>query len=49
MDEGDFVGRGGTRLHMRSWRPDAPRAALVICHGVNSHSGQYSCAGVTGT
>jgi acylglycerol lipase len=45
VKEEDFTGRGGTRLHMRSWRPAAPRATLVICHGVNSHSGQYQAAG----
>jgi acylglycerol lipase len=43
--EEDFTGRGGTRLHMRSWRPEAPRAVVVICHGVNSHSGQYAWSG----
>jgi acylglycerol lipase len=45
MTEEQFTGRGGTRLHMRSWRPDAPRAVVVICHGVNSHSGQYLWSG----
>jgi alpha-beta hydrolase superfamily lysophospholipase len=45
MKEEQFSGRGGTRLHMRCWRPDAPRAVIVICHGVNSHSGQYLWAG----
>ncbi len=46
MKEEDFVGRGGTRLHMRSWRPQAAaKAVVVICHGVNSHSGQYLWAG----
>jgi alpha-beta hydrolase superfamily lysophospholipase len=30
---------------MRSWRPEAPRATVVICHGVNSHSGQYLWTG----
>jgi acylglycerol lipase len=35
-------GRGGLRIFVRHWRPDgSARAALVICHGVNSHSGQY--------
>lgn len=43
--EENFIGRHGTRLQMRSWRPDAPRAVVVICHGVNSHSGQYLWAG----
>lgn len=37
---------GGVKIHVRSWRPDgAPRAAVVICHGVNSHGGQYLWAG----
>ena len=30
------------RLFTRHWRPFGdPRAAIVLCHGVNSHSGQY--------
>jgi acylglycerol lipase len=45
MKEESFTGRGGTRLHMRSWRPETPRAVVVICHGVNSHSGQYLWTG----
>ena len=43
---------GGPRLFTRHWRPAndaapkaAPRAAIVICHGVNSHGGQYLWAG----
>ncbi|MES2903366.1 MAG: lysophospholipase [Pseudomonadota bacterium] len=39
---------GGPRLFTRHWRPAAdaaPRAAVVICHGVNSHGGQYLWAG----
>ena len=36
----------GIRIFVRSWRPEAvPRAVVVICHGVNSHSGQYKWAG----
>jgi acylglycerol lipase len=32
----------GLRIHVRSWRPDVPPAAVVvICHGFNSHGGQY--------
>lgn len=35
-------GKDGLALFFRSWRPaGAPRAAVVICHGVNSHGGQY--------
>jgi alpha-beta hydrolase superfamily lysophospholipase len=35
---------GGPRIFTRHWRPPgggAAKAALVICHGVNSHGGQY--------
>lgn len=42
MKEEFFSGRNGTRIFMRSWHPPmSPRAVVVICHGVNSHSGQY--------
>lgn len=35
-------GRGGVRIFARLWEArGSPRASLVICHGVNSHSGQY--------
>lgn len=35
-------GNGGLKIFTRHWRPaGTPRAALVICHGVNSHGGQY--------
>lgn len=40
--EEEFAGRYGTRIFMRCWRPAQPRAALVICHGLNSHGGQYA-------
>jgi alpha-beta hydrolase superfamily lysophospholipase len=37
-----FESAHGTRIFLRSWQPDArPRAVVVICHGVNSHGGQY--------
>lgn len=42
MREEDFTSLGGVRIHTRSWDPEgAPRAVVVICHGVNSHGGQY--------
>ena len=42
MREEDFRSRG-VRFHLRSWTPDgAPRAVVVICHGVNSHGGQHA-------
>ena len=32
----------GQQIFTRAWAPPAePRAVLLICHGVNSHSGQY--------
>ena len=32
----------GIKIFLRSWRPGPePRAVVVICHGVNSHGGQY--------
>jgi len=40
--EETFQGKGGLNIFFRSWRPAGqPRAVIVICHGVNSHSGQY--------
>jgi acylglycerol lipase len=38
--------KGGLKIFVRSWRPAAkPRAVVVICHGVNSHGGQYLWSG----
>ena len=43
VHEETFDGLGGLKIFLRSWRPDGtPRAVIVICHGVNSHGGQYS-------
>jgi alpha-beta hydrolase superfamily lysophospholipase len=43
--EETIEGAGDTRLFIRSWRPATPpRAVIVICHGVNSHGGQYGWA-----
>ena len=40
--EATFEGSGGLNIFYRAWEPaDAPRAVVVICHGVNSHGGQY--------
>ena len=35
----------GINIFVRSWSPPAPRGVVVICHGVNSHSGQYLWTG----
>jgi acylglycerol lipase len=40
--EETFQGTGGLKIFFRSWRPTgSPRGVIVICHGVNSHGGQY--------
>lgn len=40
--EETVLGKDGNEIFLRSWHPAAPpRALVVICHGVNSHSGQY--------
>src|SRR5262249_30697253 len=32
----------GIKIFIRSWAPASrPRAVIVLCHGVNSHGGQY--------
>ena len=36
----------GVKIHVRTWLPAAkPRGVVVICHGVNSHGGQYGWTG----
>ncbi len=43
MQEEDFTSRGGVRIHLRGWPArGAPRAVVVVCHGVNSHGGQHA-------
>jgi acylglycerol lipase len=42
MQEEKIEGARGLGINVKSWRPDgAVRGAVVICHGVNSHSGYY--------
>lgn len=41
--EETYVGKGDLKIFFRAWRPEAtPKAVIVICHGVNSHGGQYA-------
>jgi alpha-beta hydrolase superfamily lysophospholipase len=43
MKDTDFEGVGGLKIHTRFWRPaDPARAAIVIVHGFNAHSGHYA-------
>lgn len=42
VKEETFEGMGGFKIFLRSWKPASkPRGVIVICHGVNSHGGQY--------
>ncbi len=46
MNEERFEGIKGLNIFFRSWHPSGkPRGVVAICHGVNSHSGQYLWAG----
>jgi acylglycerol lipase len=46
MNEGRFDGVKGLGISFRSWKPNGkPRAVVAICHGVNSHSGEYLWTG----
>ena len=45
LSEETCAGKGGLKIFFRAWHPDGPpRAVIVICHGVNSHGGQYAWA-----
>ena len=42
----EYLDGTGGRIFTRHWEPEGtPKANLVICHGVNSHGGQYIAAG----
>jgi acylglycerol lipase len=43
LTEEQIGNNGGPGIFLRSWRPTGrdPRAVVIICHGVNSHGGQY--------
>jgi acylglycerol lipase len=42
MDERTFEGVGGLKIFTRTWRPEGPpRGAVVVVHGLKSHSGLY--------
>src|SRR6202140_4640068 len=44
--EDKVAGSSGLNNFVRSWRPSGTaRAVVVICHGLNAHSGQYQWVG----
>jgi len=43
VTEGRLDGVGGLQIFYRTWRPARPpRGVLVVVHGFNAHSGQYT-------
>ena len=38
--EGEITGEQGIRIWCQSWRPEAPKAVLVVIHGLGEHSGR---------
>ncbi len=38
---GTLEGVGGTEIFWQAWRLTAPRASVVLAHGVSEHSGRY--------
>jgi alpha-beta hydrolase superfamily lysophospholipase len=38
---GFLTGVGGVKLFQRTWKPEAPRGAMVLVHGMNEHIGRY--------
>jgi acylglycerol lipase len=42
VQENWLTGGSGLKIFTRHWEPAGPpKASLVVCHGVNSHGGQY--------
>lgn len=39
---GYLEGVGRVRLHYRAWEPPAPRAALLVVHGLSDHAERYA-------
>ena len=41
-EESKFTGYGDLQLYYQTWRPDdAPKATLIVVHGLGEHSGRY--------
>jgi acylglycerol lipase len=40
-DEGKFEGKGGAKLYYQFWRPEKPKAAMVVVYGVAEHTARY--------
>jgi acylglycerol lipase len=44
-DEGEFRGKGGTKIYYQFWKPEKVRAAMVGVHGAAEYSGRYAHVG----
>jgi acylglycerol lipase len=40
--EGTFTGAAGDEIYWQGWRPDTPRALVLLAHGLHEHSGRYT-------
>ena len=43
--DAELDGAGGVRLVRRAWRPESPRAVLLLVHGYAEHSARYEHVG----
>jgi alpha-beta hydrolase superfamily lysophospholipase len=43
--EGSFQGKNGTKIYYQFWKPDKPKAVIIIAHGIGEYSGRYSHVG----
>ncbi|MEX2705869.1 MAG: lysophospholipase [Candidatus Freyrarchaeum guaymaensis] len=41
-EEGNFKGKGGTKIYYQFWRPEEVRAVIVGVHGLAEYSGRYA-------
>jgi alpha-beta hydrolase superfamily lysophospholipase len=39
--EGYFTGIQKHKLYYQAWRPEEPKAIIIVCHGLGEHSGRY--------
>jgi acylglycerol lipase len=41
-EEGEFKGKGGTKIYYQFWKPEKVKAAIVGVHGAAEYSGRYA-------
>ncbi len=40
--DGTFTGAAGADIYWQSWTPEAPKAVVLLVHGLHEHSGRYA-------